>query len=244
MKHRLTALILTLILAAAILVGCAAAAAEREDTKNQITQMDPKPTETNTDTILTREAAEAIVFSNEGLTADQVTDLVTEFEVDDGVREYEIDFRSGDYEYEFTVDAETGKITSRDKEYDPRPTEPAATEAPAEEVPATEAPAAEPAATKPAEKAPAKETTPKKESSDKTPSNSGSKLITADEAKAIALKHAGLSESKVTGLRAEYDVDDGVKEYDVDFRSGDYEYDYTIHAETGKIISWDKEYDD
>lgn len=242
MKHRLTALILTLILAAAILIGCSAAAAEREDTLNQITEMGHQPTEINTDTILTREAAEAIAFSNEGLTANQVTGLVTEFEIDDGVQEYEIDFRRGDYEYEFTVNAETGKITSRDKEYDPEIS--AVTEAPAEQVPATEPPATEAHAEKtPAKETTPKETTPKKESSGKPSSNKDTKLITADEAKAIALKHAGLSESKVTGLRAEYDVDDGVKEYDVDFRSGDYEYDYTIHAETGKIISYDKEYD-
>ena len=67
---------------------------------------------------------------------------------------------------------------------------------------------------------------------------------TAEEAKAAALKHAGLTASQVKGLRAEYDVDDGVPEWEVEFYADGMEYDYEIHAETGKIRSWDKERDD
>lgn len=68
--------------------------------------------------------------------------------------------------------------------------------------------------------------------------------LTAEEAKAIALKHAGLTAGQVKGLRAEYDVDDGVPEWEVEFYCDGMEYDYEIHAETGKIRSWDKERDD
>ena len=67
--------------------------------------------------------------------------------------------------------------------------------------------------------------------------------LTAEEAKAIALKHAGLTEAEVTGLRSEYDADDGVAHWDIDFRSGDFEYDYEVHAETGKVLKSEKEYD-
>lgn len=73
---------------------------------------------------------------------------------------------------------------------------------------------------------------------------SGSGTVSASEAESIALDHAGLSAGEVKGLRSEYDVDDGVKEYEVEFRSGGWEYDYTIHAESGQILSWDKERDD
>ena len=69
------------------------------------------------------------------------------------------------------------------------------------------------------------------------------KTITAEDAKAIALKHAGLTADQVKGLRAGFDRDDGRPEYEVEFRSGDWEYDYTIHAETGEILKHDKEYD-
>ena len=237
MKNRLTALILTLILAAAILAGCAVAAAERNNTEIQVTEAGPKPTEDNTDMILTSEAAEAIALSSEGLTADQVTGLVTKYEVDDGVMGYDVEFRSGDYEYDITVNAETGKVASWDKEHDPQETAPAATEAPATDPPATEAPADKTETTK---SSTAKDASSGSSSTGKTASSS---LISADKAKSIALDHAGVSASDATNLRCEYEIDDGVKEYEVDFRSGDYEYEYTINAETGTITSHDKEYD-
>ena len=68
--------------------------------------------------------------------------------------------------------------------------------------------------------------------------------LTREEAIAIALKDAGFTQDQVTGLRAEFDYDDSRPEYDVDFRQGRYEYDYEIHAETGKILSRDKDWDD
>ena len=67
--------------------------------------------------------------------------------------------------------------------------------------------------------------------------------LSAADAQKLALEHAQLTADKVTSLRTEYDLDDGVPEYEVDFRQGDYEYDYTIHAETGKVLHWDKEFD-
>ena len=70
------------------------------------------------------------------------------------------------------------------------------------------------------------------------------KTISEQEAKDIALEHAGLAQDQVTGLRAEYDRDDGRPEWDVEFREGRTEYDYTIHAETGRILEWDKDFDD
>ena len=76
------------------------------------------------------------------------------------------------------------------------------------------------------------------------PTESAATLLTAEEAKAIALAHAGFTAAEVQGLRAEYDVDDGVKMYEVEFRVDGWEYEFEIHAETGKILSWDKEYDD
>ena len=68
--------------------------------------------------------------------------------------------------------------------------------------------------------------------------------ITKEEAIAIALADAGFTQDQVTRLRAEFDYDDGRPEYDVDFHQDRYEYDYEIHAETGKILSRDKDLDD
>ena len=68
--------------------------------------------------------------------------------------------------------------------------------------------------------------------------------LTKEESIAIALAHAGLSESQVTRLKAEFDYDDGRPEYDVEFKYDGWEYEYEIHAESGKILSYDKERDD
>ena len=68
--------------------------------------------------------------------------------------------------------------------------------------------------------------------------------IGEEEAKKIALEHAGLKEADVSHLFVELDFDDGVLRYEIDFRQGQYEYDYDIDAETGNILSYDKDIDD
>lgn len=68
--------------------------------------------------------------------------------------------------------------------------------------------------------------------------------LTKEEATAIALKDAGVTESQVTRLRTELDYDRGRAEYEVDFHVDQWEYDYEIDAETGKILSSDKDWDD
>lgn len=68
--------------------------------------------------------------------------------------------------------------------------------------------------------------------------------ISEKEARDIALAHAGLTADQVTRLRVEFDYDDGRPEYEVDFVYDGFEYDYEVHAETGEILSWDKDRDD
>ena len=69
--------------------------------------------------------------------------------------------------------------------------------------------------------------------------SSNSSYITEAEAKAVALAHAGLSESDVTFVRAHLDYDDGRAEYEIEFWSGNTEYDYDIDAVSGEIRSYD-----
>lgn len=63
-------------------------------------------------------------------------------------------------------------------------------------------------------------------------------------AKTIALEQAGLKEADVSGLRVEYEIDDGVQQYDVEFRYDGWEYAYEIDARTGAVISSDKDKED
>ena len=69
------------------------------------------------------------------------------------------------------------------------------------------------------------------------------KLSKADAQK-IALDHAGLTSDSVRALRVEYDWDDGYGTYEVEFKKDGFEYNYEIHADSGKILDADKEWDD
>ena len=69
-------------------------------------------------------------------------------------------------------------------------------------------------------------------------------VISEEEAKAIALKDAGLTEEEVSSIRVKMETDDGVQEYEVDFYAVDKEYDYDIDAQTGEIRSKDMDIDD
>lgn len=65
--------------------------------------------------------------------------------------------------------------------------------------------------------------------------------IGVERAKEIALAHAGLSNDKVSFVKAQLDNEDGVKVYDIEFYSGNVEYDYEISVADGTIISADQD---
>lgn len=71
--------------------------------------------------------------------------------------------------------------------------------------------------------------------------NATTASIPLDEAKNIALTHANLTEDAVSLLRTEQEYDDGVLVYEIDFTSGDFEYDYKINANTGEVVSYDRD---
>lgn len=66
-------------------------------------------------------------------------------------------------------------------------------------------------------------------------------VLSAEEAQNIALNHAGLAADQVTRLRAEYEIEHGIAQYDVEFHHDRWEYDYEINADTGEIISFEKD---
>ncbi len=169
---------------------------------------------------LTAQEAEAAALAHAGLTAAQVTNLYSHQDRDNGILEWDVEFRCGDYEFDYDIHAETGEVLHWDKDYEPL-APPISTEPPVTEP--AEAP--KPAPTEP-------------------PAAEQPKTLTAAEAKAIALAHAGLSADAVSRLRAEFDYDDGVPEWEVEFVSGGWEYEYDIHAESGAIRSAEKDRDD
>ena len=68
-----------------------------------------------------------------------------------------------------------------------------------------------------------------------------SKFIGEEKAKEIALKKAETDAENVKFDRVELDYDDGLWQYEVDFRQSNIEYDIDINAESGEILSFEKE---
>ena len=66
-------------------------------------------------------------------------------------------------------------------------------------------------------------------------------VLNPEEARQIALKHAGFTEDMVFGLHAQYEIEHGTSIYDVEFYHRAWEYDYEIHADTGEILSFCKD---
>lgn len=68
--------------------------------------------------------------------------------------------------------------------------------------------------------------------------------VDAEQAKQIALTHAGVAEADVYGLEMEMDRDHGRTTYEFSWKAGFTEYDYEIDADTGEIVSFSQEQDD
>lgn len=72
----------------------------------------------------------------------------------------------------------------------------------------------------------------------------GTTDIGLEAAKQIAFEHAGVSAGEVYLSKAKYENDDGIRVYEIEFYKDRMEYEYTIHATTGRILEFDAEYDD
>lgn len=73
------------------------------------------------------------------------------------------------------------------------------------------------------------------------PAAQAAQELTAAEAEAIALEHAGFTADQVKFLHSEYEIDDGIPQFEIEFDHEVREYSYTIHAETGEILSFEQD---
>ena len=171
-------------------------------------------------TVLTEAEAIATALDHANLTESEVTNIRAYVERDDHRRHWEVHWRSGDWVYDYDIDPETGTILEWERDHEPVRQTPKT-----EKTEKKEKTSKTPAPAEPAPTAPAPE-----------PSE-----LTREEAQAIALKHAGFTADQVSGLRTSRDNDDRTPTYDVEFRVGRFEYEYEIHAETGRILDFDKD---
>lgn len=68
---------------------------------------------------------------------------------------------------------------------------------------------------------------------------SGGAVIDLEQAKAIALEHARVSESTVTFKETKKDIDDGIEVYEIEFFVSGKEYEYKIRVSDGSILEYD-----
>ena len=67
------------------------------------------------------------------------------------------------------------------------------------------------------------------------------KIISIDQAKEIALKHANLTSDQVTFGKSELDFDDGIQKYYIEFYYNNREHSFEIDANTGKVLANEKD---
>ncbi len=187
---------------------------------------------------ITVDEAKEIALNDAGVDASEANFVKAELDRDDGRYEYDIKFYANGNEYEYEISAVDGSI----RESDVEPVDGPYTEVnskvdtvpPAESTPQAEV------STPAVSEAPVVSTPNVKPQ----PENSTQEYIGNDKAVEIALEHAGLSRSEVIMSKVKIDRDDGRYEYEIEFFKGNVEYEYEIDAYTGRIIDFERDYDD
>ena len=173
------------------------------------------------------DTAKEKALADAGVKAADVTYTKGQLDWDDGISIYDIEFYTADREYEYEINATSGAVHKKSSEAFQVDGAAGAT---------VKAPAAnntKPATTNTAPEA--NNTTPAPAA---TNANTGA-YISVDNAKSIAVTHAGLSLSGVPFSKTKLDNDDGRTEYEIEFYQGTMEYDYTIDATSGAVLEYD-----
>ena len=179
---------------------------------------------------LTIEEARELALADAG-TSEGAADVSREARSEDNVIwVYEFRFRTEEAQYEYKINANTGEVRSMVKETfvypSQEPSMPVLESAP------------------PAESAPAPQaSTAVQPSAAPRPAQSAAPTadVGVEQAKAAALKDAGVSSAQATFTKAERDYEGGKLVYDIEFITTTHEYDYKIVAATGAVYSRDVE---
>lgn len=206
--------------------------------------------------------ARQIALADAGLTAAEVETITAGLDSGSGSDRYQVTFTAGGKNYTYEIDALTGAVIKAHSSVTVQEEEPSAvptdnmdnTDQPSEPSPETR-PSEQDSDTVPggtgsaAAKPPAPQTgsaaaqnpAPQTGSTAAQNPNPAPGIISADDARAKALAHAGLTGSQVIFTKSELDYEDGRQVYEVEFYTSDYahEYDYEIDASTGAVISYD-----
>ena len=173
-------------------------------------------------TLITKAEAKIAALKDAGLSEAEASALRARLEFDDGRFQYEVDFYSNGTEYEYLIQAKNGEIIARDIEGDRNRNNDM--QDTGNQFAADENSSVQPR--KDVENQPAANGN----------STAQSQEDSLDNAKAAALKDAGLSESDVTFKKTELDHSHGTQVYDIEFYTSDTKYDYEIDASNGTVL--------
>ena len=218
------------------------------------------------------EAAKNAALADAGVNAADATFTEQKRDREDGVLVYDIDFYTATMKYEYEIDASNGAVRERKSEKRNNQTQPDNTDIgleAAKNAALADAGVNAADATFTEQKRDREDgvlvydiefytsTTEyeyeidastgavrEKKAESKTQTGDNGAYIGLERAKEIALSHAGLSAGEVYLSKAKFEDDDGVKVYEIEFYKDRMEYEYTIHAATGRILEFDAEYDD
>ncbi|MCD7768806.1 MAG: PepSY domain-containing protein [Oscillospiraceae bacterium] len=207
------------------------------------------------------ENASSLALESVGLTEGQVERISASLSTKNGVDYYEVELTVDGVQYEIDVDALTGVIIDGEA---PASAAEQAAQVAAQVAATLETAETETAAVTEETAASAAESTANTAGADtavnstNTAANTSSAstaatssasststaanaaAVTEDEAKAIALADAGLTEAEVTITKLKLDYDNGQQVYDIEFYTANYdEYDYEISVSTGAIVERD-----
>ena len=165
------------------------------------------------------EAAKSAAFAHAGLDAAQVTMGEVDFDYEDGRMVYELEFYASGAEYEYDIDASTGAVVKFSQEGG-RPQTGSSTGSGG-----------------------ASGNVPSGAGSGTAQSGAGGTAtdIGSEAALAAALNHAEVSQDQVYDLEVKQEYDDGRLEYEIEFKTGGWEYEYTISAADGAILDYERD---
>lgn len=190
--------------------------------------------------------AKAAVLENAGLLEENVRFVRFYLDSADGNSKYDIEFISEKAEYDYMVNAVTGEILSMNYEagdyniesVPPEIIQPVNTPTADTQPVNTPSTNTQTAGTQPENTPPANTQSVNTQAAD-TQSEVGSQYIGVEAAKQTALYHAGLNVADVRFAHAHLEWEHGCWTYDVEFHKDNTEYDYSINALTGEILSYD-----
>lgn len=165
-------------------------------------------------TLIGQTAAQQAALADAGVDAAGAVRLRADLELEHGQFIYEVEFSAAGTEYEYRILGTTGEILGKSTE--------------GGALPSGEGASGQPSG----------------EASGEPSGENISGEIDMEQAKAIAVEHAGFEAGDVAFTKVKLENDDGLTVYEVEFLKNGMEYEYTIHAGTGLILEYDRDWDD